>query len=702
MALSLQIQCLIRIVHYLDDYPPELLSLLPTRRRKDLLMSLTPLDICKLERTDVVRDIDMNEVWRSVCVLYYEPNNLLVTGNSAFDSRYLNSTPIEEDPITDDGGSDIDVIKDWKRHFLTRTIQILLHSFDPSSLSFPVSHNSGCNSTNDSTDGPPLECDCWGNGLDPKHQNVLQRLMTIPPRSYFTECYYNLEQRSKFFLDTTVLDYYGRLLVPPRYGRYFTANIEVSSATLLELLVKTCQFRPKLLPIHCEFMFHSELFQLYLNSQEEWRANIHCLLTELLSEVECLEFRWMGGLQYTDSQSGKTTYSNNPSTLIPKLMLEAVLVNPAPKLRRVCINMISSFMRYYMPKIDCCLSNIAPYLSASTTNQGDELDDSLPVSAPYGGLKELRVCGTFEDPKSDSVLSSIIQHQSVLEGIELKCVSQKLTLGLLLSTVTELSSQRDLRYLHINNWQVPGHQNHIAFKEIFNNFLNAHRDCKIDVTMSGQEATLSPEESNSSTSSSTRSLKLISHIADNSFSGSIFLWLHERKITQPLLSLSLSTPILERNGEGLLEQLSTCQSLLFESNAGVNLFTTAYMRRISLNTNLRVFRLNNSNSFISDFDEMHKMLSTLFSNSNFLTEVSFQGDKLCKLSSLQLESLFKVIFSYTLLEHLSVNLKNNNLQDSVLQLLVQTWKAVGEKKIIKSLKVDFKSSQMDITDDYGW
>ena len=66
VLLSLRFQCLIRIIQHLDEYSMELLALLPTRQRKELLMSLPPLDICRLEGNPVARDVDMNQVWHAV------------------------------------------------------------------------------------------------------------------------------------------------------------------------------------------------------------------------------------------------------------------------------------------------------------------------------------------------------------------------------------------------------------------------------------------------------------------------------------------------------------------------------------------------------------------------------------------------------------------------------------------------------------
>ena len=65
--LSLEKQCLVYIITNLDNIPPEYLALLPTRLRCQLLVNLPAVDICRLEKTEVVRGIDMcDDVWMNV------------------------------------------------------------------------------------------------------------------------------------------------------------------------------------------------------------------------------------------------------------------------------------------------------------------------------------------------------------------------------------------------------------------------------------------------------------------------------------------------------------------------------------------------------------------------------------------------------------------------------------------------------------
>ena len=65
--MELQNQCLVYIIAHLDEFTPSSLALLFTRLRCLLLVNLPAVDICQLERTEVVHGIDMwRNVWRNV------------------------------------------------------------------------------------------------------------------------------------------------------------------------------------------------------------------------------------------------------------------------------------------------------------------------------------------------------------------------------------------------------------------------------------------------------------------------------------------------------------------------------------------------------------------------------------------------------------------------------------------------------------
>ena len=66
-ALTLQQSCLLFLVTKLDEFHPEALRLLPARLRYQLFATLPPVDLCKLEKTQVMEGLDVNRIWSGVC-----------------------------------------------------------------------------------------------------------------------------------------------------------------------------------------------------------------------------------------------------------------------------------------------------------------------------------------------------------------------------------------------------------------------------------------------------------------------------------------------------------------------------------------------------------------------------------------------------------------------------------------------------------
>ena len=63
---TLQFQCLLFIVGHLDQFPVTILALLPTTLRRELLLLLPAVDVCKLEETPVITDLPMEEIWETL------------------------------------------------------------------------------------------------------------------------------------------------------------------------------------------------------------------------------------------------------------------------------------------------------------------------------------------------------------------------------------------------------------------------------------------------------------------------------------------------------------------------------------------------------------------------------------------------------------------------------------------------------------
>ena len=79
--LSLQQASILCVISNLENFPPDMLALLPLKFRRDLLM-LPPADVFQLEQTSVIDGIDMkNEIWKEV----YEHYNYEVARTAHID-----------------------------------------------------------------------------------------------------------------------------------------------------------------------------------------------------------------------------------------------------------------------------------------------------------------------------------------------------------------------------------------------------------------------------------------------------------------------------------------------------------------------------------------------------------------------------------------------------------------------------------------
>ena len=86
----LRLQSLLFIIGHLDQYRNETLAFLPPRTRRELLLNLPVIDVCRLEGSGVTEGIDMEEVWKT---LYY---NRLPTHQDTFEGYLTTVDEIEE------------------------------------------------------------------------------------------------------------------------------------------------------------------------------------------------------------------------------------------------------------------------------------------------------------------------------------------------------------------------------------------------------------------------------------------------------------------------------------------------------------------------------------------------------------------------------------------------------------------------------
>ena len=86
VANSLQEICLAHILWTLEEYPVDVLALLPKAIREEMLHNLPIVDICRLEDTQFTSGIDMDSIWKEL----YEShmNSELFLPYSPYQSRW--------------------------------------------------------------------------------------------------------------------------------------------------------------------------------------------------------------------------------------------------------------------------------------------------------------------------------------------------------------------------------------------------------------------------------------------------------------------------------------------------------------------------------------------------------------------------------------------------------------------------------------
>lgn len=600
-----------------------------------------------------------------------------------------------------------DIKDDWRNLFLARTAQLLLHSSNPSLLKISVAHSGRCMGR--SAIAGDTDCGCWKCGVDSTHRILLQRLMAIPRRSEIAQCYSSLKQRASHFRDERKLKYGELLLIPFRYARYFTENFKITAVVLLKMLSTDYHLRPKFLPISCEYMYFSELYQIYLSRKNSQPPNsAHSLLAEFLSELERAEFYWVGRMKDTDTFGRPVPNAPvNPTFPIPKLFLEAVLKNPLPKLNMVCFRMFASASTgdrvHAFLKLDNCVKDIAPFFSPGH----NENSKTLPISTPYAGLKKVHFIGDIASIECGRAISSIVLHQCSLEGLEIACTSESVvSSSSVLDPIMEVIVQPQVKFFSCSSWT------EYDFGFIFHRFLEANQDYEISLMLGGHKIVV-PAHTVGSTSPSLghKVLKFSPHNGSyKAVAANVFSWLQQIKLDRPILSITIAGYL---DGCDEIPFVSNCRSLKFDIQGDVSmlmaersasnprlqdpalpLFVTnriasapslvipkTYFSSIALNPNLQSLTLDGL-SFSLIIDDVLKLLRSVFASSPHLTELSFKNSKLGSLPRKKLVEFFECVFSCPHPEQLSVDLWGNRVDTDVM---LEVWRKVAKGKRMKSI-----------------
>ena len=218
---SLQEICLTHIQWTLEEYPVDVLALLPKAIREEMLHALPIVDICRLEDTHFTSGIDMDSTWKELYESHMNSellSHMCILYECSWKSKYLWTV---SDIILKYGRPYGHSHKEHHEYHLAGTVNYLV------AVKLPrVSNLSKSRSTK-----------CFHLYRLVKRHEVIQKEGFIPPAPS-----YNRTCRSK-------------QLVPPRYRHLFPeGSCYLPDSTALELLGKQCHFCPKEIVI-CTHIF---------------------------------------------------------------------------------------------------------------------------------------------------------------------------------------------------------------------------------------------------------------------------------------------------------------------------------------------------------------------------------------------------------------------------------------------------------------
>ena len=185
--VSLQELCFTHIVMTLEEYADKELTLLPKRFRKQLLHCIPVVDVCRLEATPFISEIDTSSLWEQVYKEYI--------------------------------GANSEVSTDWKINFFTVLTNSILGD------KYSQNHNGGhMDLKNKVTCLLAMKCET-GSGV----------VKTVLRRHHAPRSYYNMPKQTP----------QQKLLIPARHEKYFLENDQIPDSTALEIICQKCLFHPK-------------------------------------------------------------------------------------------------------------------------------------------------------------------------------------------------------------------------------------------------------------------------------------------------------------------------------------------------------------------------------------------------------------------------------------------------------------------------
>ena len=374
---SLEELCLTHVAMTLEQYSTDSLSLLPKGFRVQLLHKIPIIDICRLEDTKFVIEIDMESVWKQIVVdLEYVRRQHLI------DVDDVNTVTIGDVAPSSIEGS-------WKHYFFSAFIDFIVrgkrpygyfnYSFgqDDQVVGFhPVDHinylvaikwedstarkPSGAEYLLPSSSKEEFQLHLARHRL--RHDDGSLPCLQLPGKAYHEAC------RAK-------------QLVPPRYTKFFSeGSCYLPDSTALKLITEKCHFRPKEMCIDL-----LTLFLVVPTFLEEGKDIVW--FKKLVKDVETLKI--------ITGRDCSNTYVTIPSKIV-----QLIVQQEEPKLTSVTVN----------------------FSDSRSLNFEDVLNSLTPVlTSSYSGLTELNIdVDARQFPNLDSLVA-IVEHHCSLHTVSVKC-----------------------------------------------------------------------------------------------------------------------------------------------------------------------------------------------------------------------------------------------------------------------------------------
>ena len=350
----LRLQSLLFIIGHLDQYRSETLALLPPRTRRQLLLNLPVIDVCRLEGSGVTKDIDMEEVWKT---LYY---NRLPTHQKTFED-YLTTI----DKIEETGAN-----PSWKDCYFSTVFHTHI--------------------------GQPYDVDCscpYGVHLQ---QDLLYGMYTYNGTLELQECFgprsgscFGVETYTRPCSRLTPSRYHSELANPMYTALCRGADSPPTTVyTIIPMLVDTCKFKPT--------SFSASDARLSDFGDKCFTDDYFPYWKSFLGNVRSLG---IARLERTELHSGW------------KQIIDAILCSAHCKLNELYIDVARNrdFHRDSYPEVNELIAFLVPYFSPTPC--------SNTSAVPYAHLRKVHIIGAIKTVTDALNAGMILNHQQDLQVV---------------------------------------------------------------------------------------------------------------------------------------------------------------------------------------------------------------------------------------------------------------------------------------------